>query len=180
MLDGCSSLGGASRRQSIATVIQTAYDLGGREMHLRRDASVAKRSGWLRPKAELRSSRKGPRRQVPRRAERGALRSKVARGCAVSNKIESLVAEGKLSPSQEFPPSEASAAGGSMRGVRLHALAQLAYEGIMDDLAAGGGAATNAELYLSFRTCRLDRFASVASPHCLHTFCSPFLLALKS
>ena len=76
---GCSSLGGGSRRQSIATVIQTAYDLGGRE--------------------------------------------------AVSNKIESLVAEGKLSPSQ---------------AVRLHALAQLAYEGIMDDLAAGGGAATNA------------------------------------
>ena len=31
-----------------------------------------------------------------------------------------------------------------MRGVRLHALAQLTYEGIMDDLAAGGGAATNA------------------------------------
>ena len=31
-----------------------------------------------------------------------------------------------------------------MRGVRLHALAQLAYEGIMDDIAAGGGAATNA------------------------------------
>ena len=102
---GCSSLGGGSRRQSIATVIQTAYDLGGREMHLRRS------------------------RQVPRRAKRGALRSKVARGCAVSNKIESLVAEGKLSPSQ---------------AVRLHALAQLAYEGIMDDLAAGGGAATNA------------------------------------
>ena len=76
---GCSSLGGGSRRQNIATVIQTAYDLGGRE--------------------------------------------------AVSNKIESLVAEGKLSPSQ---------------AVRLHALAQLAYEGIMDDLAAGGGAATNA------------------------------------
>ena len=96
---GCSSLGGGSRRQSIATVIQTAYDLGGREMHLRRS------------------------RQVPRRAERGALRSKVARGCAVSNKIESLVAEGKLTPSQ---------------AVRLHALAQLAYEGIMDDLAAGG------------------------------------------
>lgn len=76
---GCSSLGGGSRRQSIATVIQTAYDLGGRE--------------------------------------------------AVSNKIESLVAEGKLTPSQV---------------VRLHALAQLAYEGIVDDLAAGGGAATNA------------------------------------
>ena len=75
---GCSSLGGGSRRQNIATVIQTAYDLGGRE--------------------------------------------------AVSNKIESLVAEGKLTPSQ---------------AVRLHALAQLAYEGIMDDLA-GGGAATNA------------------------------------
>jgi len=102
---GCSSLGGGSRRQNIATVIQTAYDLGGREMHLRRS------------------------RQVPRRAERGALRSKVARGCAASNKIESLVAEGKLTPSQ---------------AVRLHALAQLAYEGIMDDLAVGGGAATNA------------------------------------
>ena len=102
---GCSSLGGGSRRQNIATVIQTAYDLGGREMHLRRS------------------------RQVPRRAKRGALRSKVARGCAVSNKIESLVAEGKLTPSQ---------------AVRLHALAQLAYEGIMDDLATGDGAATNA------------------------------------
>ena len=61
---GCSSLGGGSRRQNIATVIQTAYDMGGRE--------------------------------------------------AVSNKIESLVAEGKLTPSQ---------------AVRLHALAQLAYEG---------------------------------------------------
>ena len=76
---GCSSLGGGSRRQSIATVIQTAYDLGGRE--------------------------------------------------AVSNKIESLVAEGKLSPSQ---------------AIRLHALAQLAYEGIVEDLNAGGGTATNA------------------------------------
>ena len=76
---GCSSLGGGSRRQSLATVIQTAYDMGGRE--------------------------------------------------AVSNKIESLVAEGKLTPSQ---------------AVRLHALAQLAYEGIMDDLATGDGATTNA------------------------------------
>ena len=75
---GCSSLGGGSRRQNIATVIQTAYDMGGRE--------------------------------------------------AVSNKIESLVAEGKLTPSQ---------------AVRLHALAQLAYEGIMDDLTTGN-AATNA------------------------------------
>ena len=75
---GCSSLGGGSRKQNIATVIQTAYDLGGRE--------------------------------------------------AVSNKIESLVAEGKLTPSQ---------------AVRLHALAQLAYEGIMDDLTTGD-AATNA------------------------------------
>ena len=73
---GCSSLGGGSRRQSIATVIQTAYDLGGRE--------------------------------------------------AVSNKIESLVAEGKLTPSQ---------------AVRLHALAQLAYEGVMDDLAPATNAA---------------------------------------
>ena len=75
---GCSSLIGGSRRQNIATVIQTAYDMGGRE--------------------------------------------------AVSNKIESLVTEGKLTPSQ---------------AVRLHALAQLAYEGIMDDLTTGE-AATNA------------------------------------
>ena len=74
---GCSSLGGGSRKANIATVIQTAYDMGGRE--------------------------------------------------AVSNKIESLVAEGKLTPSQ---------------AVRLHALAQLAYEGIMDDLTTGD-AATN-------------------------------------
>ena len=76
---GCSSLGGGSRKANIATVIQTAYDMGGRE--------------------------------------------------AVSNKIESLVAEGKLTPSQ---------------AVRLHALAQLAYEGIVDDLNAGVGTATNA------------------------------------
>ena len=73
---GCTTDGG-SRRQNIAAVIQTAYDLGGRE--------------------------------------------------AVSNKIESLVAEGKLTPSQ---------------AVRLHALAQLAYEGIMDDLTTSN-AATN-------------------------------------
>ena len=46
---------------------------------------------------------------------------------AVSNKIESLVAEGKITPSQ---------------AVRLHALAQLAYEGIMDDLATGSAATT--------------------------------------
>ena len=76
---GCSSLGGGSRKANIATVIQTAYDMGGRE--------------------------------------------------AVSNKIESLVAEGKLTPSQ---------------AVRLHALAQLAYEGIVEDLNAGGGTVTNA------------------------------------
>ena len=76
---GCSSLGGGSRKANIATVIQTAYDMGGRE--------------------------------------------------AVSNKIESLVAEGKLTPSQ---------------AVRLHALAQLAYEGIVEDLNAGSGTATNA------------------------------------
>ena len=75
---GCSSLGGGSRKANIATVIQTAYDMGGRE--------------------------------------------------AVSNKIESLVAEGKLTPSQ---------------AVRLHALAQLAYEGIMDDLTRGEAVSTN-------------------------------------
>ena len=28
---GCSSLGGGSRKANIATVIQTAYDMGGRE-----------------------------------------------------------------------------------------------------------------------------------------------------
>ena len=67
--------------------------------------------------------------RLPDERSEELLRSKVARGCAVSNKIESLVAEGKLTPSQ---------------AIRLHALAQLAYEGIMDDLAAGGGAATNA------------------------------------
>ena len=72
---GCSSIG-EHRRQNIAQVIQTAYDLGGRE--------------------------------------------------AVSNRIESLVREGKLSPTQ---------------GARLHALAQLAYEGVMDDLASATNAA---------------------------------------
>lgn len=72
---GCSSMG-ERRRQNIAQVIQTAYDMGGRE--------------------------------------------------AVSNRIESLVAEGKLTPSQ---------------AARLHALAQLAYEGIMDDLAPATNAA---------------------------------------
>ena len=87
---------------NITTVNQTAYDLGEGEMHLRRG------------------------RQVSLRVKRGTLRSKVARGCAVSNKIESLVAEGKLTPSQ---------------AVRLHALAQLAYEGIMDDLAPATNAA---------------------------------------
>ena len=74
---GCSSMNG-SRRLNIAQVIQTAYDLGGRE--------------------------------------------------AVSNKIESMVAEGKLTPTQ---------------GARLHALAQLAYEGVMDDLTTDN-VATNA------------------------------------
>lgn len=78
-ITGCESAGGGSHRQNIATAIQTAYDLGGRE--------------------------------------------------AVSNKIESLVAEGKLTPSQ---------------AARLHALAQLAYEGVMDDLAGGEVAPTNA------------------------------------
>ena len=78
VLIGCTTEG-ASRRQNIAQVIQTAYDLGGRE--------------------------------------------------AVSNRIESLVAEGKLTPSQ---------------AVRLHALALLAYEGIMDDLERGGADATDA------------------------------------
>ena len=72
---GCSSIG-EHRRQNIAQVIQTAYDLGGRE--------------------------------------------------AVSNRIESLVREGKLSPTQ---------------GARLHALAHLAYEGVMDDLAPATNAA---------------------------------------
>ena len=78
VLIGCTTEGG-TRRQNIAQVIQTAYDLGGRE--------------------------------------------------AVSNRIESLVTEGKLTPS---------------RAVRLHALTQLAYEGIMDDLERGGADPTDA------------------------------------
>ena len=36
----------------------------------------------------------------------------------------------------------------SMQRVRLHALAQLAYEGIVEDLNADGGTATNATLRL--------------------------------
>lgn len=48
---------------------------------------------------------------------------------AVSNRIESLVVEGKLSASQ---------------AMRLHALAQLAYEGIIEDLATGEEASSNA------------------------------------
>ena len=40
---GCSSLGGGSRRQSIATVIQTAYDLGARE--IAKGGHVVLRSG---------------------------------------------------------------------------------------------------------------------------------------
>ena len=59
----------------------------------------------LGERSELRSSRKAPRRQVPRRAPRGALRSKVTRGCAVSNKIESLVAM-ELPTSAEGAKSE--------------------------------------------------------------------------
>ena len=37
------ALGGVSRRQNIATVIQTAYDLGGRE--IAKDGHVVLRSG---------------------------------------------------------------------------------------------------------------------------------------
>ena len=85
---GCESMTGGSRRQNIATVIQTAYDLGGRE--------------------------------------------------AVSNKIESLVSEGKLTPSQ---------------AVRLHALAQLAYEGIMEDLTTGRAVADVAPVSASQGGC---------------------------
>ena len=38
---GCPSLGGGSRKANIATVIQTAYDMGGREMHLQRSCQVS-------------------------------------------------------------------------------------------------------------------------------------------
>ncbi len=49
-------------------------------------------------------------------------------GCeAVSNKIEELVREGKISGEQ---------------AVRLHALAQLAFAGVLDRLGAGEGAAS--------------------------------------
>ena len=60
----------------------TGVGLGEREMHLRRDAPATKSSGYPRPQAEPRRGRKRLRRQVPRRVTRGALRSKVARGCA--------------------------------------------------------------------------------------------------
>ena len=57
---------------------------------------------------------------------------------AVSNKIESMVLEGKLSPSQ---------------AVRLHALAQLAHEGIMEDLTTGRAAADVAPVSASQGGC---------------------------
>ena len=60
----------------------TGVGLGEREMHLQRDAPATKSSGYPRPQAEPRRGRKRLRRQVPRRVTRGALRSKVARGCA--------------------------------------------------------------------------------------------------
>ena len=41
---GCESIGGGTRRQNIATVIQTAYDFGGREMHLQRSCQVPRRA----------------------------------------------------------------------------------------------------------------------------------------
>ena len=103
---GCESIGGGTRKQNIAAVIQTAYDLGGRE--------------------------------------------------AVSNKIESLVAEGKLTPSQ---------------AVRLHALAQLAYEGIMDDLATGD-ATTNAVPASAFQGGCTDCSLPDASSDCVGGGCT--------
>ena len=60
----------------------TGVGLGEREMRLRRDAPATKSSGYPRPRAEPRRRRKRLRCQVPRRVTRGALRSKVARGCA--------------------------------------------------------------------------------------------------
>ena len=57
---GYESTVGGSRRQTIATVIQTAYDMGGREMHLQRSCQV--------PRSCVATSREA-----------------VARGCAVSN-----------------------------------------------------------------------------------------------
>ena len=45
---GCSSPDGGSRRQSIATVIQTAYDMGGREMHLWQNRQALRRARCTR------------------------------------------------------------------------------------------------------------------------------------
>ena len=58
----------------------------------------------LGERSELRSSRKAPRRQVPRRATRGALRSKVARGCAVLQQDRVARRGGKADPLAGGPP----------------------------------------------------------------------------
>ena len=97
-------------------------------MHLRRDAPTAKRSGWVR-EANCEAAARPRAVRFPDEQREELCEAKSQEGAPFSNKIESLVAEGKLTPSQ---------------AVRLHALAQLAYEGIMDDLATGDGAATNA------------------------------------
>ena len=52
-----------------------------------------------------------------------------------------------------------------MQGVRIHALAQLAYEGIMDDLAAGGGAATKGLYALSGVLQNTERISSNLQPY---------------
>ena len=69
-------------------VILTASVKGAREMHLRRS------------------------RQVPRRAQRGALRSKVARGCA---RVK-IMPVGCPQTAGRYPPNEVSREAGAMRG----------------------------------------------------------------
>ena len=72
-------------------VILTTSVEGAREMHLRRS------------------------RQVPRRAQRGALRSKVARGCARGARVK-IMSVGCLQTAGRYPPRRSRAAKRSLEG----------------------------------------------------------------
>ena len=55
---------------------------------------------------------------------------------AVSNRIEQLVIDGKVTEAQEYPPTEGSREAGAMRGANLHRLAQDVYDGVVERLEA--------------------------------------------
>ena len=55
---------------------------------------------------------------------------------AVSNRIEQLVIDGKITEAQEYPPTEGSREAGAMRGANLHRLAQNVYDGVVERLEA--------------------------------------------